>query len=563
MGFEAIIVGSGMSGGWAAKEFCEAGLKTLLLERGRHVEHGEDYVGENRDPWDMKFRDKVERSFADRHHPIQQKCYAFNESTRNFFVDDNEYPYSQEDGKEFNWIRGSQLGGRSLLWHRQSYRFSEMDFESNKRDGHGVDWPIRYKDLEKWYDYVEEFVGVSGTNENLPQLPDGKFLPPIGLNCAEQEIKKRIEENFNDRVLIPGRCAHLTEPQPIHTELGRGTCQSRDQCQRGCSLGAYFSSQSATLPAANLTGNLTTITDAIVHSVIYDPESKRATGVRVIDTNTKQTTEYYAQVIFLCASTISTTQILLNSASDYFPRGFGNASGVLGKYLMDHLNQAGARGEFDGLLDSYYVGRKPNTCYMPRFQNLETNDRDYLRGYAFLGGARRFDWKSRLNDKGFGADFKESFKMPGHWRVSFEGKGEMLPYEHNRVTLHPTKKDQWGMPQVHINCAYGLNELRMRDAMRKDAIEMLSKIGVKNIRGYIADAAPGIDNHEMGTARMGHDPRSSFLNANNQSHEVDNVFITDGSCMASSACQNPSLTYMALTARAVDYSITQMKANVF
>lgn len=434
--FDVIVVGSGISGGWAAKEFCEAGVKTLILERGRHVEHGEDYLGENKDPWEMKFRDKVDPKLADERYPRQKRCYAFKDSTKHFFADDVDYPYSTEKGNNFEWIRGHHLGGRSLLWHRQSYRWSDMDFSSNARDGYGTDWPVRYAEMKSWYDHVEEFVGVSGSMEGMDQLPDGVFLPPIGFNCAEEEFSKRIEKSYDDRRLIPGRCAHLTEPQPIHLELGRGTCQSRNQCQRGCSLGAYFSSQSATLPAAERTGNLTIVTDSIVHSVIYDPKTKKASGVRVINSETNETTTYSAKVIFLCASTLGTAQILLNSTSEHFQSGFANSSDAVGRYLMDHLAFTGARGEIHSFEDKYYIGRKPNSIYLPRFTNLEKDEEDFHRGFAYQGGSRRKGWDDRLADKGFGAEFKESFKTPGVWVIELEGYGEMLPMADNRVTLH-------------------------------------------------------------------------------------------------------------------------------
>lgn len=559
--FDVIVVGSGMSGGWAAKEFCEKGMKTFVIERGRNVEHGEDYIGENKDPWEMKFRDNVDPKLADEMYPIQQRCYAFKDSTKHFFADDVTHPYSKEGGTNFEWIKGFQVGGRSLLWHRQSYRWSAMDFESNKRDGNGVDWPIRYEDLNKWYDHVEEFVGVSGTTEGLPQLPDGVFLPPIGFNCAEEEFSGRIKGLYDDRVLIPGRCAHLTEPQPIHTDLGRGTCQSRNQCQRGCSLGAYFSSQSATLPAADRTGNMTMITDSIVHSVIYDEETRKATGVRVIDSKTNQHRTINARVIFMCASTLGTTQILLNSTSEYFKNGFANGSGAVGRYLMDHLCFAGATGEIEGFEDRYYIGRKPNSIYMPRFTNLDKDEEEFVRGFAYQGSGRRKDWQDRVVDKGFGADFKESFKTPGVWEINLEGYGEMLPSADNRVTLHKNKKDKWGMPQIHIDCKFGENDEKIRKVMMETAENMMKKAGLKNVKTYNTDDSLGLGVHEMGTARMGCDPKTSVLNGFNQCHEVDNVFITDGSAMTSSACQNPSLTYMALTARAVDYAVNQMKAN--
>lgn len=559
--FDVIVVGSGMSGGWAAKEFCEKGMKTLVIERGRHVEHGEDYIGENKAPWEMKFRDNVDPKLADEKYPIQQRCYAFKQSTKHFFADDVTYPYSKEDGTNFEWIKGFQVGGRSLLWHRQSYRWSAMDFESNKRDGNGVDWPIRYDDLARWYDYVEEFVGVSGTNEGLAQLPDGVFLPPIGFNCAEEEFSGRIKSLYDDRVLIPGRCAHLTEPQPIHTDLGRGTCQSRNQCQRGCSLGAYFSSQSATLPAADRTGNMTMITDSIVHSVIYDEKTKKAAGVRVIDNKTNQHRTINARVIFMCASTLGTAQILLNSTSEHFKNGLANSSDAVGRYLMDHLCFAGATGELEGFEDRYYIGRKPNSIYMPRFTNLEKDEEEFVRGFAYQGSGRRKDWQDRVSEKGFGADFKESFKTPGVWEINLEGYGEMLPRADNRVTLHKNKKDNWGMPQLHIDCKFGDNDKKIRKTMMETAADMMTNAGLKNVKTYNTADSLGLGIHEMGTARMGLDPSTSVLNGFNQCHDIDNVFVTDGSAMTSSACQNPSLTYMALTARAVDYAVTQMKSH--
>ena len=561
--FDVIVVGSGMSGGWAAKEFTEKGMKTLVLERGRHIEHQTDYVGEGLGPWEMKFRDKVDQKTADDRHEIQKKCYAFLESTKQFFVDDKEHPYSQEEGKPFSWIRGHHLGGRSLTWHRQSYRLGDLDFGANKRDGQGIDWPIRYKDIQKWYDHVEVFAGITGNNDGLAQLPDGKFQPPMELNCVEKDIKARMGELYDDRHLIIGRAAHLTQPTQEQLALGRGTCQNRNQCQRGCSFGAYFSSQSATLPAARNTGNLTVVTDAIVHSLVYDEKTKKATGVRTIDQNTKETKTYSAKVIFMCASTLGTTQVLLNSTSETFQNGFANTSGSLGHYLMDHLFEQGASGEFSGHEDKYYVGRRATGIYIPRFQNLNGQEEDYYRGFGFQGGASRQSWDDKVGDKGFGADFKESFKTPSAWTFKIGGAGEMMPDYNNNVTLHKTKVDQWGIPQIHIDCEYGENDKKMRREIVKVSVKMLEDIGLKNVKGYFDESAnPGIGIHEMGTARMGHDPKTSVLNAHNQCHDVDNVFVTDGSCMTSSACQNPSLTYMALTARAVDYAVTQMKANV-
>lgn len=559
--FDAIVVGSGMSGGWAAKEFTEKGVKTLMIERGRHVEHGEDYLGEDKDPWEMKFRDNVDRKTADEFHPVQKQCYAFQDASKQFFVNDQEHPYSHPDDKPFTWIRGNHLGGRSLMWARQSYRLSDLDFEANKKDGNGVDWPIRYEDLKKWYDHVETFVGVSGSYEGLDQLPDGVFLPPIELNCVEKEIQKTFNEIYDDRKLIIGRCAHLTEPQEIHTDLGRGTCQSRNQCHRGCSLGAYFSSQSATLPAANRTGNLTTLTDSIVERLLYDPITKKATGVRTINSKTKEKSVYFARVIFLCASTLGTTQILLNSKSEEFQHGFANSSGTLGHYLMDHLYATGASGDYPGFEDQYYVGRRATGIYIPRFKNIRNLEEKYVRGFGWQGGAFREGWNDRINKPGFGAEFKESFKTPGPWKIRISAFGEMLPRHDNKVSLHKTKMDQWGMPQLHIDCTYGQNEAEMRKDMLDTSIELLKDAGVQNVEGFQGNMTPGIAIHEMGTARMGRDPNTSVLNAHNQCHDVDNVFVTDGSAMTSSACQNPSITYMALTARAVDYAVTQMKMN--
>ncbi|MBT5073888.1 MAG: GMC family oxidoreductase [Kordiimonadaceae bacterium] len=562
MDFDAIVVGSGISGGWAAKEFSEKGMKTLVIERGHHVEHQEDYVGEGLGPWEMKFRDKVDRKTADSEHEVQKLCYAFLDSTKHFFVNDKDHPYSHEEGKPFSWIRGYHLGGRSLTWHRQSYRLGDLDFEANKKDGHGVDWPIRYKDMKKWYDHVELFAGITGNNDGLSQLPDGKFQPPMEFNCVEKDIKVRMEELYEDRRLIIGRAAHLTEPTEEQLALGRGTCQNRNQCQRGCSFGAYFSSQSATLPAARNAGNLTVVTDSIVHSLVYDPETKKATGVRVIDSKTKETKIYSARVIFMCASTLGSTQILLNSTSETFQNGFANNSGALGHYLMDHLYNQGASGEFPGHDDKYYVGRRATGIYIPRFQNLRAQEENYYRGFGFQGSAQRRGWKDKLDDKGFGADFKESFNKPGPWTFSIDGFGEMLPDYKNHVSLHKTKIDQWGIPELHIDCAYGENDWTMRREIVGVSVKMLEDLGLKNVKGYLdEDTYPGLGIHEMGTARMGRDPKTSVLNSHNQCHDVDNVFITDGSSMTSSACQNPSLTYMALTARAVDYAVTQMKAN--
>ena len=560
--FDAIVVGSGISGGWAAKELTEKGLKTLMVERGRPVEHRKDYVGEGVKPWQMPFRGHIEKALVDEQHYVQKKCYAFNDATKHFFGNDKDYPYSTPKDKPFDWIRGNQLGGKSLLWHRQSYRWSEHDFTANARDGHGVDWPIRYKDIEKWYDHVEIHAGISGSAENLEILPDSKFLPPFEMNAVEKEMKTRIEKKWKTRKLIMGRTAHLSVPAPHHTAQGRIQCQARNECQKGCSFGAYFSTQSSTLPAALATNNLTIATNSVVHSVIYDPKTNRATGVRVIDAETLETREYFAKVIFLCASTLSTTQIMLNSKSESFPTGIANSSGVLGHYLMDHLYGAGASGRVEGFEEEYYSGRRPTGLVIPRFANYSESKPNFLRGYLLTGSAMREGWDSFSQRDGFGADYKNTIRNAGSWVFNLGGSGEMLPRYENQVSLHPTLKDKWGMPQLHIECDLSENDWKMFDDIANTCAEILDAIGVKNVTKKIdakKDWHPGLAIHEMGTARMGKDPKTSVLNGWNQAHDVPNLFVTDGSSMASCASQNPSLTFMALTARAADYAVQQLK----
>jgi choline dehydrogenase-like flavoprotein len=560
--FDAIVVGSGISGGWAAKELTEKGLKTLMVERGRPVEHRKDYVGEGVKPWQMPFRGHIEKALVDEQHYVQKKCYAFNDATKHFFGNDKDYPYSTPKDKPFDWIRGNQLGGKSLLWHRQSYRWSEHDFTANARDGHGVDWPIRYKDIEKWYDHVEIHAGISGSAENLEILPDSKFLPPFEMNAVEKEMKTRIEKKWKTRKLIMGRTAHLSVPAPHHTAQGRIQCQARNECQKGCSFGAYFSTQSSTLPAALATNNLTIATNSVVHSVIYDPKTNRATGVRVIDAETLETREYFAKVIFLCASTLSTTQIMLNSTSESFPTGIANSSGVLGHYLMDHLYGAGASGRVEGFEEEYYSGRRPTGLVIPRFANYSETRPNFLRGYLLTGSAMREGWDSFSQRDGFGADYKNTIRNAGSWVFNLGGSGEMLPRYENQVSLHPTLKDKWGIPQLHIECDLSENDWKMFDDIANTCAEILDAIGVKDVTKKIdakKDWHPGLAIHEMGTARMGKDPKTSVLNGWNQAHDVPNLFVTDGSSMASCASQNPSLTYMALTARAADYAVQQLK----
>lgn len=562
--FDAIVVGSGISGGWAAKELTEKGLKTLMVERGRPVEHRKDYVGEGIKAWQMPFRGKVENSIVDEQHYVQKKCYAFNDATKHFFGNDKDYPYSTPKDKPFDWIRGNQLGGKSLLWHRQSYRWSEHDFTANARDGHGVDWPIRYKDIEKWYDHVEIHAGISGSAENLEILPDSKFLPPFEMNAVEKEMKARIEKKWKTRKLIMGRTAHLSVPAPHHTAQGRIQCQARNECQKGCSFGAYFSTQSSTLPSALATNNLTIATNSVVHSVIYDPKTNRATGVRVIDADTLETREYFAKVIFLCASTLGTTQIMLNSKSESFPTGIANSSGALGHYLMDHLYGAGASGRVEGFEEEYYSGRRPTGLVMPRFTNYSEMNPKFLRGYQITGSAIRQGWDTFSQQDGFGADYKKAIRSAGSWIFNLGGSGEMLPRYENQVSLHPTLKDKWGIPQLHIECDLSENDWKMFEDIADTCAEILEGIGVKDVTKKIEakkDWHPGLAIHEMGTARMGKDPKTSVLNGWNQAHDVPNLFVTDGASMASCASQNPSLTYMALTARAADYAVQQLKAG--
>jgi choline dehydrogenase-like flavoprotein len=548
--FDAIVVGSGISGGWAAKELCERGLKTLLLERGRNVEHIKDYAGTEKAPWELAYHDNLTKQDRE-DSPVQSKCYAFTEVAKKFFVNDKENPYTQV--KPFDWIRGYHVGGRSLTWGRQSYRWSDIDFEANGKDGFGVDWPIRYKDLAPWYGFVERFAGINGNKDGLPQLPDGEFLPPMQMNCLEKQVSQSIQENFPGRKMIIGRSANHTQ------KVGdRGPCQYRNKCIEGCPFGGYFSSNSATLPAAKATGNLTLQPDSIVLEVIYDKEKKKATGVRILHTDTMKTEEYYARIIFLNASTLGTTSILLQSVSDAFPNGLGNSSGQVGHNLMDHHYLAGAFGSYDGLTDQYFDGRRPNGIYIPRFRNISesTRSKDYVRGYGYQGGASR---GRQITADGIGAELKEQLTEPGNWGFWIGAWAETLPYYENKATLNKDKKDKWGMPTLDIDCEFKENELKMRKDMQQDAVEMLEKAGIQGVTGFDNMPPPGFCIHEMGTARMGRNPKTSVLNGFNQLHDVKNVFISDGSCMSSSACQNPSLTYMALTARACDYAADEMQ----
>lgn len=558
--FDAIVVGSGISGGWAAKELTEKGLKVLLLERGRNIRHVADYKGMNNNPWDVPYRGMIPRELRERYH-VQSQCYAFNIDNTDFWVDDSENPYIQD--KPFNWLRGYHLGGRSLMWGRQSYRWSEMDFESNARDGHGVDWPIRYKDLAPWYDYVETFAGISGSNDGLPQLPDGQFLPPMEMNCLEQHVSESMRKNWDDRRMIIGRTANLTEVREPQAKVGRGKCQFRNRCHWGCPYGGYFSSLSATLPAAQATGNLTIRTDAVVSEVMFDEKKQRASGVRIIDRNSKQTEEYFAKIIFLNASTLGTTFILLNSKSNRFPNGFGNDSGVIGHYLMDHHYGVGAGGVYDGFADKYISGRRANGIYVPRFRNLpgKVQMKDFVRGYGFQGGAGRGGWGRAFGKPGFGASMKTEIHEPGPWSLWLGGWCEHLPDVRNQVSLDTTQTDQWGLPILKIDCEFRENEIAMRQDVMKTTSEIMEAAGLKDIHPFddLVNNPPGHCIHEMGTCRMGRDPKTSALNGFNQMWASPNVFVTDGACMTSSACQNPSLTYMALTARAADFAVKELK----
>ncbi len=514
----------------------------------------EGYETATKDPWEFKHRGRLTQEQV-KSHPVQVRDYPYTEFNEKLWVNDLDSPYTEV--KRFDWYRGYHVGGKSLMWGRQSYRIGDFNFEENAKQGIGLDWPIRYKDISPWYDYVERFAGISGSNEGLPQLPDGKFLPVMEMNCVEKDVKKRIEAHYNNtRKMIMGRVANLTQPHN-----GRGSCQYRNLCNRGCPFGAYFSTQSSTLPAAMATGNLTLRPFSIVNSIIYDRQKNKATGVRVIDAETNQTMEFFARIIFVNGSTLGSTFVLLNSTSDTFPDGLGNSSGQLGHSLMDHHFKCGAQGTAVGYEDKYFYGRRANGIYVPRFRNIGKDKRDYVRGFGYQGGASRTGWQRDVAELAFGADFKEKATLPGPWKMGLGGFAETLPYFENKVTLDKTKKDKWGQPVLSIDCEFKDNEKKMRIDMMNDAAEMLEAAGMKDVATYDNGSFPGMAIHEMGTARMGNDPKTSVLNRWNQMHDVKNVFVTDGSCMNSAACQNPSLTYMALTARAADYAVSEMKKN--
>ena len=557
--FDAIVVGTGVSGGWAAKELCEKGLKTLVLERGRMVRHLEDYPTMHLDPWDMKNGGST--SQEDLKNYNKQKRWGVNEGNKHFYNNDAEYDY--EEDKTFDWIRGTQVGGRSLIWGRQTYRWSDDDFEANLREGIGVDWPVRYKDIAPWYSYVEKYIGVSGEALNLPHLPDSEFLPPMELNCVEKELQASIAKNYSDRILTIGRVAHIT--QGAKSKGGRTQCQFRNRCDRGCPFGSYFSSNSATLPAAEQTGNMTLRPHSIVSEVLYDEATQKAKGVRVIDALSKEVLEFNAKIIFICASSMASTAILLNSKSNRFPNGLGNDSGELGHNIMDHQLGSGASGSYEGFEDQYYTGRRPNGFYIPRFRNIggKKDAVDFLRGYGYQGGAGRNDWSAAVAELGYGEAYKKALLKPGKWTVGMGGFGEVLPYHENRMYLNYDKVDQWGLPKIVFDAEFKENEKKMKEDWKVQAAEMLENAGCKQIEIFDSNAPIGKGIHEMGTARMGHDPKTSVLNKYNQVHSVPNVFVTDGAFMTSSGTQNPSLTYMAFTARAVHHAVAELnKGNL-
>lgn len=556
--YDAIVIGTGISGGWAAKELCEKGLKTLVLERGRLINHITDYPTAHLDPWDMELRNNVTKEDKARQLKQSRTGYTTKFESKHWFVDDLKHPYNET--KRFDWMRGYHVGGRSITWGRQSYRLSDLDFEANKKDGHGVDWPIRYKDIAPWYDYVESYIGVSGEHLGLPQLPDGIFEPPMELNCVEEHLKEQLSKNYDDRLLTIGRTAHINSSKIFN---GRSKCQYRARCRRGCPFGAYFSSNSSTLPAAELTGNMTLRPNSIVHEIIYDADLKKATGVKVIDTETKETLVFNAKIIFCCASSMASASILLQSKSDRFPNGLGNDSGELGHNIMDHHLGAGASGKFDGYHNKYYKGRRPTGIYIPRFRNLgdkKTINKEFLRGYGYQGGAGRGSISEHVKELAYGAEYKEKILEPGEWRMGLGGFGECLPNHDNKMTLDYEKLDDWGLPTITFDAEWKENELIMRKDMIQQAAEMLEKGGFRDITTFNNLSAPGIGIHEMGTARMGRDPKTSILNEYNQIHTVNNVYVTDGACMTSSGCQNPSLTYMAITARAANHAAKQFKS---
>ena len=550
--YDAIVVGSGISGGWAAKELCEKGLKVLMLERGRNFEHLKDYKSASNNIWDFKHHGRTTAQQRT-DYPVIHRGWAAAEQVMDYWTNEVDSPYTEV--KPFTWWRSYQLGGRSILWGRQSYRWSDLDFDANAKDGIAVDWPIRYKEIAPWYDHVERFAGISGSKEGLSHLPDGEFLPPMDLNIVEKDVAERIKQQYKGaRHLIIGRVANLTAPVK-----GRTNCQFRNRCWEGCPFGGYFSTQSSTLPAAMATNNLTVRPFSIVTKVIYDKDTKKARGVEVLDAETNKTYEYFSKVVFLNASALNSTWVLFNSATDIWPGGLGSSSGELGNNVMDHHYNLGASGVVEGFEDKYLYGRRPNGFYIPRFVNMNGDKRDYLRGFGYQGGAGRQGWSREVAELNIGADFKEAITEPGSWTIGATGFGEILPYHENSISLDKNKKDKWGLPILSMDAELKENEMKMREDIKKELVAMLESSGVKNIGTYDSGHAIGHGIHEMGTARMGRESKSSVLNGNNQVWDAKNVYVTDGACMTSSACQNPSLTYMALTARAADHAVSELK----
>ena len=550
--YDAIVIGSGISGGWAAKELTEKGLKTLMLERGRNIEHVKDYVNANKEAWDYPHRGRATTEMK-KDYPVLKRDYPLNESNLDYWVNEKESPYTEI--KRFDWFRGYHVGGRSLMWGRQSYRLSDFDFEANAKDGIAIDWPVRYAEISPWYDYAEKFAGISGNRDGIPQLPDGQFLPPMDMTCVEKEVAARIKDHYKGtRHLIIGRVANLTVPLE-----GRTNCQFRNKCWLGCPFGGYFSTQSSTLPAAMKTGNLTLRPWSIVTRILYDKDRKRATGVEVLDAETNKTYTYTAKIIFLNASTLNSAWVLMNSATEVWPDGLGSSSGELGHNIMDHHLGVGASGQVEGFDDQYYFGRRANGIYVPRFRNLFGDKREYLRGFGYQGGGNRQGYNRSAEEISIGVDLKEALSEPGHWTMNLGGFGETLPYHENKLSLDKTRKDKWGLNILAIDVEYKENEKKMRIDMKQDAMEMLEAAGVKNVRGREGDGTLGRGIHEMGSARMGKDAKTSVLNKFNQVWDAPNVFVTDGSFMVSSSCVNPSLTYMAFTARAADHAVKELK----
>ena len=550
--YDAIVIGSGISGGWAAKELTEKGLKVLMLERGRNIEHVKDYKNANKNPWEFPHAGgRTQQMIKD--YPVLKRDYPLAETNLDYWVNEKESPYVET--KRFDWFRGYHVGGRSLTWGRQSYRWSDHSFEANAIDGVAIDWPIRYKDIAPWYDHAEKFAGISGSKEGLPQLPDGQFLPAMEMNCVEKDVAARIKDHYKgQRSMFIGRTANITQPL-----AGRSDCKFRNKCSLGCPFGAYFSTQSSTLPAAMKTGNLTLRPWSIVTKILYDKNTKKASGVEILDAETNQTYVFSSKIIFLNASALNSTWVLMNSATDIWPDGLGSSSGELGNNVMDHHLGVGASGDVDGYEDRYYYGRRPNGIYVPQYRNIFNDKRDYLRGFGYQGSASRLGWNREIAELNIGGEYKDILAEPGAWTMGIGGFGEILPYHENKVTLSKTVKDKWGLPVLDFDCEWKENERKMRVDMQNDAIEMLTAAGVKNVKGRDGDGTIGRGIHEMGTARMGHDPKTSVLNKWNQVWDAPNVFVTDGACMTSANCVNPSLTYMALTARAADHAVSELK----